>query len=234
MVGVRHAQEGADHHGRHRQRERGDQVGRRALRDHRVEASVDDALDLGAQGVGALEREARGEPAALGAVLGVVDAEQGDAAAACGVEAGGGRREAGVGAVARQAGVREQGAGRGVAGDQPDLAAVEEGDAGQGAGGAQRVVGGGRVVGAGAVLREGEGGGLGAGDGVWSPGGGSEGASERWAEAWGAVAVGCVGGDSVMADLAGDSQGLARTRRCSQVLAEEECVPHAIRCPGHL
>ncbi|GAA3120080.1 hypothetical protein GCM10017687_37200 [Streptomyces echinatus] len=90
-------------------------------------------------------------------VLGVVHPQQGDPAVAARLEAGRGHGEAGVAAVGGQAGVAEQGAGGGLRGDQPDLAAVVEGDPGQGAAVAQRFVAGGRVIGAGAVLGEGDG-----------------------------------------------------------------------------
>ncbi len=157
VVGVRDAEQGADHHGRHGQREGGHQVRGRALGDHRVEPFVDDLLDPWPEFDGPLEGEVPDDHAPLSAVFGVVDAEQGRSAVADPGEPLGRGGKAGPVAVGRQARVGQQRAGDRVPADQPGLAAVEEGDAGEGALGAQRVVGGGRVVGAGPALREGDG-----------------------------------------------------------------------------
>jgi hypothetical protein len=157
VVGVGDAEQGADHHGRHGQCEGAHQVRRRALGGHRVEPFVHDLPDAWPEFGGPLEGEVPDDHPPLGAVLGVVDAQQGRSAVADPGEALGGGGEAGPVAVGRQTRVGQQRAGGGVPADEPGLAAVEEGDPGQGAFGAQCVIGGGRVVGAGPALGEDDG-----------------------------------------------------------------------------
>ncbi len=168
VVGVGHAEEGADHHGRHRQREVGDQFGRRPLPLHGVQQPVHRLLDTGAQRGDPFHGEARDEHPALGVVLGVVDAEQGHTPLPGLREPLGRDGEGGVGAVGGESGVGQEAAGQGVSGDGPDRASVVERDPAQRPVRAQRFVPGGRVVGALAVLRERWGGGRfggGAGEG---------------------------------------------------------------------
>jgi hypothetical protein len=156
VVGVRDAEQRADHRGRHGQREGAHQLGGRPLGHHRVDPFVHDLLDARAQRGGAFEGEARDHHPPLGAVFGVVDAQQ------CGLPVPYGREarrrggEVGPGPVGGQARVGQQGAGGGMSADQPRRAAVEEGDPGQRPGGAQGVVGGRRVVGTGSALGEGD------------------------------------------------------------------------------
>lgn len=154
VVGVRDTEERADHHRRHRQREVGDQLGRRPLPFHRVQEPVHRFLDAGAQRGDPLHGEARDEHPALGVVLGVVDAEQSHSPTLHVREPLGRNREVGMGAVGGQSRIRQQPTGQGVAGDRPDRTSVEEGDPAQRPVRAQLFVPGGRVVGALAVLRE--------------------------------------------------------------------------------
>lgn len=108
MVGVRHAQQRADHHRRHRQGVRAHQLGGRTLPFHRVEQPVHGLLDAGAQRADPLHGEARDEHPALDVVLGIVDAEESDAALLHIREPRGRDGEVGVGAVGGQPGIGQQ------------------------------------------------------------------------------------------------------------------------------
>lgn len=132
VIGVGDAEQGADHGRGQWQRVGAHQVDGGSGRRHAVEQPVDGLLDARAQRGGPFEGEVREQHAALGAVFGVVHAEEREAApAADGRDARVEHREVGPGAVGGEPGVGEQGPRGGVAGDQPDGAAVVEGDAGQ-------------------------------------------------------------------------------------------------------
>ena len=73
MVLVRHSELLGDHQGRHRERERGEEVGRVGAGQHGVDQVVDDLLDGGPHGLDPLDEERTvdrsAQPGVLGGVL---------------------------------------------------------------------------------------------------------------------------------------------------------------------
>ncbi|MGW4845188.1 hypothetical protein [Nocardia brasiliensis] len=126
VVLIRHAEQPADHHGRHRQREPADQVGGRPGGEQVVEEAVHDLLDIGAHGLDPFQGELADQHPPLGAVFRRIHADESRFTRLKDPEARRNGGEVRVRAVGRQAWIGEQGAGGFVFGDHPGLRAVEE------------------------------------------------------------------------------------------------------------
>jgi hypothetical protein len=128
VVAVRDAEELADRHGGHGQREGRHQVRDRSLRQHVVQEPVDEALKPGTDGVHALDAEAGDQHAPLPGVQGVVDADQRERELSAVLGAPDDDGEFRVAPIGGQPGIDEQGPSLGMPGDQPRRPAVEQRD----------------------------------------------------------------------------------------------------------